>query len=180
MKKPRSLGNKTGKPRKKGTSRWDPPTTLGHLETTPPAERKQIDDLIGLMMDPQAGRDSLDAKAKLAVIGKPAFLPILAAMAKVRDTISDSDTMEERLIESSLRLADQTLREMDGYLNSKEKGTLRPGIDKKYIKYILRLHYRRWQEVLKNMDEMPGPYDPSQAYDEEMTDKEKAYGKDGK
>jgi hypothetical protein len=119
------------------------------------------------MMDPQAGRDSLDAKQKLAAIGKPAFPVILGAMAKVRDKITDKDTIEERLIESSLKLADECLREMDGYLESKMKPPIRPGTDKKYIVYIIRLHYRRWKEALEAMPEMPGPYDPSVEYKEE-------------
>jgi hypothetical protein len=82
-------------------------------------------------------------------------------MAKIRDTITDNDSMEERLIESSIMLADQCLREMDGYLEGHGKQVIRPGTDKKYLSYILRLHYRRWVEVLKDMDEMPGPFDPS-------------------
>jgi len=168
----RKIGNTSKSSSKGGASKWDPPSDLGHLESTPPELRKQIDDLIALMMDPQAGRDSLDAKSKLAAIGKPAFLPILGAMARVRDTITDDDTPDERLIESSLKLADECLREMDGYLNSKDKGVLRPGIDKKYITYILKLHYRRWNEKLKDMAEMPGPYDPSKAYENEGGDEE--------
>jgi len=165
----RELGGtpkKSGKPRR-GKSRWDPPADLGHLKDTPPALRKQIDELVGLMMDPMAGRDSLDAKSKLAAIGKPAFLPILGAMAKIRDTITDVDSMDERLIESSLKLGDECLREMDGYLESKGKQPIRPGTDKKYIAYILRLHYRRWKEYLHDKPEMPGAYDPTQEYDEE-------------
>ncbi len=148
--------------------KYDPPATLGHLETTPPEEREEIDDRITEMFDVGAGRDSHDAKAKLAAIGKPAFLPILGKMAQIRDTITDDDTMEERLTESSLMLADQCLREMDGYLDAKDKQVIRPGADKKYIKYILILHYRRWNDglgspPLKDMDEMPGAFDPSTA-----------------
>ena len=82
----------------------------------------------------------------------------------MRDTIGDTDTIDERLIESSLKLADETLREMDGYLESKMKPVIRPGTDKKYIVYIIRLHYRRWKEKLEMMDTMPGPYDPSVEY----------------
>jgi len=164
----KNLGGATKKKdRPRGTSRWDAPATLGHLKSTSPSERKQIDDLVRLMMDPQAGRDSLDAKTKLAALGKPAFPVILGAMAKVRDTIGDTDTIDERLIESSLKLADECLREMDGYLVSKSKPPIRPGTDKKYIVYIIRLHYRRWKEALEAMAEMPGPYDPSVEYEEE-------------
>jgi hypothetical protein len=165
----RSFGKTKKKSARKGeaSSRWDAPATLGHLKTTPPAQRKQIDDLIGLLMDPQAGRDSLDAKQKLAAIGKPAFPVILGAMARVRDTIGDTDTIEERLIESSLKLADECLREMDGYLESKAKAVIRPGTDRTYIAYIIRLHYKRWKQKLEMMDRMPGPYDPSVEYEDD-------------
>jgi hypothetical protein len=165
-KKPTRLGD-LPKKRADGTSRYDPPATLGHLETTPPELRKQIDECVAMLLDPQAGRESHEAKAKLAAIGKPAFLPLLGAMAKVRDTISDNDSMEERLIESSLMLADQCLREMDGFLDSHAKGVIRPGTDKKYLAYVMRMHYKRWDEVLKDMPEMPGPFDASKAPAEE-------------
>jgi hypothetical protein len=151
-----------------GLSKNDPPATLGHLDSTPPELRKQIDELIAVLLDPQAGHEVHEAKAKLAAIGKPAFLPLLGKMAAVRDTITDEDSMQERLIESSLMLADECLREMDGYLDSVGKPIIRPGTDKKYIAYILRLHYRRWNDglapgatPLKDMAEMPGPFDPS-------------------
>ena len=154
----KKFGGASRKKGERGKSRWDAPATLGHLKSTPPALRKQIDELVGLMMDHQAGRDSLDAKQKLAALGKPAFPVILGAMAKIRDSIGDTDTIDERLIESSLKLADECLREMDGYLTSKEKQPIRPGTDRKYIQYILRLHYRRWTETLQQMAAMPGPY----------------------
>lgn len=152
-------------PKRRG-SKWDPPATLGHLETTGPELRAQIDDLIVVMFDPEAGRESLDAKMKLAEIGKPAFPPLLGTMAHVRDTITDDDTLEERILESSLMLADQCLREMDGYLDAHDKAPIRPGTDRKYIEYIVRLHYRRWLDgmgstPLKDMEEMPGAFDPA-------------------
>jgi hypothetical protein len=177
--KPPKLGD--GK-KPDGTGRYDPPATLGHLEITPPEQRKQIDDLIGVMFDVQAGRDSHDAKTKLAAIGKPAFLPILGKMAAIRDTITDNDTLEERMTESSLMLADQALREMDGYLDAHDKGIIRPGTDKKYIKYILVLHYRRWNDglgsrPLKDMDTMPGPFDPTTMQKEEGAPDDEEAGK---
>ena len=146
-------------------SRWEPPATLGHLDTTPPEQRKEIDDLIAVMFDAEAGRESLDAKARLAAIGKPAFLPVLGRMAQIRDFIGDTDSMAERLDESSLKLADECLREMDGYLDAHDKAPIRPGTEKKYIEYILRIHYRRWldgmgSEPLKDLEPMPGPFDP--------------------
>jgi hypothetical protein len=149
-----------------GLGRYDPPSTLGHLDDTPPDLRKQIDELVAVLLDPQAGKEVHEAKAKLAAIGKPAFLPILGKMAAIRDTITDADTMDERLTESALMLADQCLREMDGFLEASGKQVIRPGTDKKYIKYILVLHYRRWNDglgatPLKDMPEMPGPFDPT-------------------
>jgi hypothetical protein len=153
-----------------GLGKWDPPSTLGHLDDTPPDLRKQIDELVAVLLDPDAGREVHEAKAKLAAIGKPAFLPILGKMAAIRDTITDDDNLGERKTESALMLADQCLREMDGYLEANGKAVIRPGTDKKYIKYILVLHYRRWTDgggkgatPLKDMPEMPGPFDPSKA-----------------
>jgi hypothetical protein len=139
-------------------SRFDPPATLGHLDATPSRERAEIDRLIGVLLDPEAGRASHEAMAALAAIGKPAFPPLLGATARIRDVITDNDTMEERLLEASLMLADHCLREMDGYLDEHGKQVIRPGTDRKYIAYILRLHYRRWVEVLAEMPEMPGPF----------------------
>ncbi len=148
--------------------KYDPPATLGHLDATPVELRKEIDKLVAILLDPTAGRDSLEAKTRLAAIGKPAFLPILGKMAAIRDTITDVDSMEERLVESALLLADQCLREMDGYLDAKGKACIRPGTDWKYIKYILILHYRRWCDglggtPLHDLDAMPGPFDPQKA-----------------
>ncbi|MHC5051500.1 MAG: hypothetical protein ACYTGK_12925, partial [Planctomycetota bacterium] len=135
-----------------------PPADLAHLPGIPADLRRRIDDLVAVMMDPQAGRESLQAQEQLKAIGKAAFPRVLGAMAKVRDRITDNDTIEERLLESALKLADQCLRSMDGYLDAKEKAVLRPGVHKSYIQYVLREHYRRWNEVLKDRDEMPGPH----------------------
>jgi len=150
--------------------KYDPPATLSHLDSTPPELRREIDELVAVLLDPDAGREVQEAKAKLAAIGKPAYLPILGRMAAIRDTITDNDTMEERKIECSLMLGDQCLREMDGFLDANGKQIIRPGMDKKYIKYILVLHYRRWlggmpagAQGLKDMAEMPGPFDPEKA-----------------
>ena len=170
-----TLGNKAKGEKPK--SKYDPPATLGHLDSTPPDQRKLIDDLIVVMLDTQAGRDSLEAKAKLAAIGKPAFLPVLGSMAKIRDTIADTDSQEERLIESSLKLADECLREMDGYLEAHEKAPIRPGTEKNYIEYVLRMHYKRWMDgcgstPLKDMDTMPGPFDASKMHKEGGEDEE--------
>lgn len=150
-------------PPARSKSKYDPPVTLGHLDTTAPLQRKEIDDLIAVMFDAQAGRRCIEAKARLAAIGKPAFLPVLGRMARVRDTITDDDTMEERLVESSMKLADECLRGMDGYLDEHGKAPIRPGTDREYINYILRIHYRRWMEgmgspPLKDRETMPGPF----------------------
>jgi hypothetical protein len=98
-------------------------------------------------------------------------------MAKVRDTIADTDSMEERLIESSLKLADECLREMDGYLDAHDKAPIRPGTEKNYVEYVLRIHYRRWLDgmgstPLKDMETMPGPFDPNTMQKEEGADEE--------
>jgi len=165
----RKLGGSSTK-RGELRSRYDPPADLGHLEDTPPELRKQIDDLIKNLMDPMAGRDSLEAKDKLVAIGKPAFPVILGQMARIRDTITDVDSQDERDTESSLKLADEALREMDGYLTANNKSTLRPGSHKEYIAYICRLHYKRWMTTLKDMPKMPGPFDPTQEYAAESED----------
>jgi len=162
---PTKLGG-DAKKKPDGLGKHDPPATLGHLDSTPPELRKQIDDLIAVLFDPMAGRDCHDAKAKLVAIGKPAFLPILGKMATVRDSITDVDSQPERDMEASLMLADQCLREMDGFLDAQGKQPIRPGTDKNYIAYILRLHYRRWNDgfgstPLKDLPEMPGAFDPS-------------------
>jgi len=153
-------------------SRYDPPADIPHLDTTPPEERERIDKLVAQLMDPEAGKDSLRAKEQLVLIGKPAFPRVLAAMAKIRDVITDVDSMEERMQESSLRLADLTLREMDGYLNGHNKPELRPGSEKKYIEFVCRMHYKRWVTELSKMDKMPGPFDPSVAYSDRIDEEE--------
>ncbi len=145
-------------------SQYDAPSDLAHLEDTPPELRARIDELIKLVMDHDAGKASLRAKDELILIGKPAFPRMLGAMAKLRDTITDVDSNEERLLESSLKLCDEALREMDGWLNAKNKSVLRPGSEKKYIAYIIRMHYKRWKVDLEKLDKMPGPYDPSAEY----------------
>ncbi|MHC4930641.1 MAG: hypothetical protein ACYTGV_00405, partial [Planctomycetota bacterium] len=43
-------------------SRWDPPADLPHLESTPAELRQRIDEQIEIMFDPDAGRESLEAK----------------------------------------------------------------------------------------------------------------------
>ena len=150
--------------RKLGSSRWNPPADLPHLESTPPELRKQIDDLIAVLVDVSAGRECLDARQKLIAIGKPAFPRILGAMAGIRDNLTDDDTLEERIEESTLKLCDEALREMDGYLTAMEKSYLRPGTNTRYVQYICRLHYKRWMQVLKDMEELPGPFDPSKEW----------------
>jgi hypothetical protein len=164
---PKKLDNRARTPEGFLKSKFDPPTDIPHVEGTPEDVKKQIDELITVMFDQDAGIDSHHAKKKLIALGKPSFPRILAKMASVRDTITDVDSMEERLLESSLMLADDALREMDGYLEANSKSKLRPGSEKKYIAYICRLHYKRWVQVLEAMPEMPGPFDPTKAYEAE-------------
>ena len=66
----------------------------------------------------------------------------------------------EGKLAGGLKLADEALREMDGYLTAKNKATLRPGSEKRYIAYIARLHYKRWLQTLRDMPKMPGPFGP--------------------
>jgi hypothetical protein len=141
----------------------DPPAGLAHLADTPRDLRRKIDDLVAVLLDPRGGRDALQAKEELERIGKPAFPRILGAMAGIRDRIADDDTAGERRLESALKLGDECLRALDGYLDGQYKPPVRPGTDKNYIVYILRLHYRRWNGTLKDLDEMPGPYRPAGA-----------------
>lgn len=140
--------------RRLGTpSRWDPPPDLPHLDSTPALQRALIDQLIKVMLDVDAGRDALDAKEKLIAIGPRAYPRIVSAMVRITDKLTDNNGAAERLQESSLKLADETLRRMDSYLDDKGKSTIRPGSEKKYIRYILRLHYKRWKDVLAPLAE---------------------------
>ncbi|MCZ6787527.1 MAG: hypothetical protein O7E54_10250 [Planctomycetota bacterium] len=136
-------------------SKWDPPANLGHLDETTNEERARIDKLIKTMLDPDMGRDSHKARQELVRFGKKAFPRILGEMAKIRDTITDKDDDEERLIESGLMLGDNCLREIDPYLNAFNKTVLRPGASKRYIVYILRLHYKRWMTDLNPPPKKP-------------------------
>jgi hypothetical protein len=157
------------KPQEWRRSRWDAPTDLPHLASTDHELRRKIDGLVATMLDVKAGRDALRARDELVTLSKPVFPRVLAAMAEIRDTITDNDSAEERRIELSLQRADECLREIDGWLTSKQKAPIRPGADRKYIAYIIRLHYRRWREKLQHMDEMPGPFDPTVWESEEIT-----------
>jgi hypothetical protein len=94
-------------------------------------------------------------------MGKRAFPRVLGAMASIRDRLTDEDTLEERLLESSLYLADMCLRAMDGYLEEHNVQPLRPGTGRKDVEFVCILHFKRWIQVLKDLDEMPGPYDPA-------------------
>jgi hypothetical protein len=145
-------------------SKWDPPTDIPHLESTSLVMRARIDRYVAILFDPLGGQDSIDAQTALIAIGKAAFPRVLSRMARMRDVITDVDSHDEHLAESSLKLADECLREMDGWLTAKGKSTLRPGSKRDYIQYICRLHYKRWEMWLKHLDKMPGPYDPTEKY----------------
>ena len=140
----------------------DPPTDLAHLDDTPVELRRAIDDLVAVMLDPMAGRASLEALEKLKAVGKPAFPRILGAMARLVYTLPDENGTEERLVESSLLLADRCLRAMDGYCDARGYALIRPGVELAHARLVLKLHYKRWRTYLHAVDEMPGPYDPGE------------------
>ena len=52
-------------------------------------------------------------------------------------------------------LGDNCLREIDPYLNAFNKTVLRPSASKRYIVYILRLHYKRWMTDLNPPPKKP-------------------------
>jgi hypothetical protein len=158
---------KTGKMRKVRISRWNPPEDLGHLEDTPAEKKKEIDDLLTLVFDPYAGRDSLDAKQKLALIGKPAYLPVLAAIRDAKKELKWDNNHDDNVAMSSVKLADECLRLMDGYLEANSVGVIRPGTPQSYYDFVIRMHYKRWKQKLADMDTMPGPFDPSSEYEKE-------------
>ena len=120
-----------------------------------------------LVLDPFAGSDCFDAKQKLAQIGKPAYLPILAKIAKMKDSFKWDNTHDDNVNMASVKLADECLRMMDGYLEANSIGVIRPGTDERYYGYVVRMHYKRWKETLEGLDKMPGPFDPSLEYEKE-------------
>jgi len=160
------VGQGEEKPRR---HRWaGAAATLGHLPTTPDGQRKLIDKLVKVMLDPKvspSSRQPLEAKQQLAAIGKAAFPVVLGAMAKIRDTIADNGSEEERRIELGLQRADECLREMDGFQNVKGTPTIQaghPSTDRDWIAYIVKRHYYRWTRKLQHAATMPGPYPPRQ------------------
>ncbi len=167
----KKIGGTTGKgKRKRGdrNNRYYPPADLGHLKDTAPELRAKIDKLVDQVFDPFAGRDSGRAKTKLAAIGKPAFLPILGRMRRERDKLKDDGSHDELQVEASIRIADTTLRMMDGHLDGKGKQPIRPGTQNDYIDRILLMHYRRWVKDLHKLETMPGPFVAS--YDDKDED----------
>ena len=159
------IDKKTGK--KVRLSRWNPPDDIGHLESTPPEKRKEIDDLITVMFDPSSGSDGFKAKRKLVQMDKAAFLPLLAKIKNTKKLIKWDRSIDDNQLMSSVRMADEVLREMDGYMEAKQIGKIRPGTDEKYYDYLLRIYYKRWLTDLSKLDRMPGPYDPSVEYENE-------------
>jgi DNA-directed RNA polymerase subunit RPC12/RpoP len=154
-------------------SKYNPPEDLApHLESTPADKRKEIDDLINTMFDPDSGRDGFDAKKKLILIGKPAFIPVLQRMVVTKKNLKWDRSLEDNITLSSVRLADEVLREMDGWIEAKNVQRIVPGSDEKYYDYVLRIYYRRWLTELKDMEKMPGPYDPSVEYKGENEEEE--------
>ncbi|MHC4954628.1 MAG: hypothetical protein ACYTGZ_12150 [Planctomycetota bacterium] len=153
---------KTGKRIRK--SRYNPPADLGHLESTSAEDKKKIDELIATLFDPDSGRDGFDAKRKLIATGKPAFCPLLAEMVRTKKKLKWDRSIEDNIQMSSVRLADEVLREMDGWVEAKNIQRIVPGTDEKYFDYVTRMYYKRWLTVLQKLDKMPGPYDPSAEY----------------
>jgi len=154
-------------------SRYNPPEDLvAHLESTPADKRKEIDDLINTLFDPDAGSDCFRAKKKLIVAGKPAFIPILQRMIVTKKLLKWDRSIEDNQTLSSVRLADETLREMDGWIEAKNVRRIVPGSDERYYDYVLRIYYRRWLTELKDLDTMPGPYDPASEYKGENEEEE--------
>ena len=131
---------------------------MKHLKATSPAERRKIDQLITVMMDWESGKDSLDAKAKLIALGRPVFPLIVGTMQLWLEDVKDTDSFGERLAESSLKLADEVLRELDGHLTARNVPTIRPGNSKRHMDYVCRMHERRWTRVLRWIPDMPGPF----------------------
>jgi len=164
------IDKKTG--RKVRISRWNPPEDMGHLKETPADERKVIDDLLTLVFDPLAGKASLSAKQKLAIIGKPAYLPILASIRNAKKTMKWDNQHDDNLLMSSAKLADECLRIMDGYLEANGVGVIRPGTPENFYNFVIRMHYKRWIKTLADLDTMPGPYDPSSEYETENEESE--------
>ncbi len=162
--------NKQGK--KVRLSRWNPPDDIGHLESTSAEKRKEIDDLITLMFDATAGRDGMDAKRKLIQMDKAAFLPLLAMIVSVKKDLKWDRSIDDNQLMSSVRMADEVLREMDGYMEAKSIGKIRPGTDEEYYGYLVRMYYKRWVTELSKMDKMPGPYDLSAEYENEGEDED--------
>jgi len=171
------LGKSRGRTKSgKKVRRYHAPTDIPHLDSTAPELRKQIDDMIAVMCDAEAGGDSSVARERLVVIGKAAFPRVLAQMARMRDTISEGENLDwdadhaRNLLMSSVSQCDRALRAMDFHLNSKGVQEIKIGHTRDYVRYICGLHYKRWVNKLSAMDTMPGAYDGSANYDEEEDD----------
>ena len=171
---PKVTRNKRGKK----VSRYHAPTDLPHLESTAPEMRKQIDDWIVVMCDPEAGGDSSIARERLVAVGKPSFPRVLSQLARMRDKIPDAENLDIdaqiacNLLMSSVSQCDRALRAMDFHLNSKGVQEIKIGHTREYVRYISGLHYKRWVTKLSEMDTMPGAYDGTAEYDEDEEEKE--------
>jgi len=83
------------------------PVPLPHLEDTPPGLRKEIDDAIALIMDPEADiRKVRAAQRRLVEIGKPAVPRLLTRFYETKGS-----TFEER---TCLRLVMDTFNDITG------------------------------------------------------------------
>ena len=139
---------------------WDPPKDLGHWDSTPEEQRAEIDLLLAKLMKPDG--DEAQARLALVAIGKPAYLPILAHLARLdREVLKWDDGKADGVQLGSAMLADLCLRELDGFLDEKSIGVLRPGMDRESYRKVLRIYYKRWRETIEPADEIPGPFDVS-------------------
>lgn len=134
----------------------DPLSTLDHLPGTDPKLRLRIDRALAALKK----RDNLDSSEHLAGYGKAAFPRILGAMAGLRDRLATATPAASEDLESQLSRLDACLRDIDGHLSERRIGLIRPGIGIKYVVYVCRLHYARWNKNLRDLSIMPGPFDP--------------------
>jgi len=133
----------------------DPSPTLGHLPDTTDRTRSEIDRHLEEIIR----QENPHSSDQLAARDKAAVLPILGAMARLRDELVRAAPEDSALIEAKLARLDACLRSIDGHLSERHIGSIRPGVGAKYAAYICRLHYRRWNADLRSLKVMPGPFD---------------------
>jgi len=146
---------------------WDPPEDLAHADGTPEELRTRIDALVKQLLDPHGDPAAGRARLELVVIGKPAFAPLVAALAGLdRGALKWNGGRGDAALLSSAMLADLCLRDMDGNLDEQGVAVIRPGIKREEYRSVIRQHYRRWKETLEASDELPGRFVPVLAREE--------------